>query len=105
MLNGYGEIGAAGGIQGFVGVGIGTAWSDLYVRNLPFEVPIFDDSESGLAWQLMAGVRVPVSERLETSLKYRYLRVENMGFEDFFGNQLDDDHGTSSLSVGLAYWF
>lgn len=105
MLNGYGEIGAADGFQGFVGAGIGAAWSDLYVRNLPFDIPIFDDSDSSLAWQLMAGLRLPVAERFEASLKYRYLQVENAGFNDFFGNQLDDDHATSSVSLGIAYRF
>ena len=84
MLNAYGEIGDADGLQGFVGAGVGMAWSELYVLNQPYDTPIFDDTDSSLAWQLLAGARLPVGANIEASLKYRYLTVTEVGFTDFF---------------------
>ena len=105
MLNAYADFGRDGGVQGFVGAGAGIAWSELYVLNQPFTIPVFDDTDSSLAWQLMAGARFPLGSDIEASLKYRYLQVQGAGFTDFFGNDLDDDHATSSISLGVAYRF
>ena len=45
----------------------------------------FTDRDNGLAWQLLAGVYMPISENIDVGLKYRYFHPH--GF-DFNGEQL-----------------
>jgi len=61
MVNGLLDFGGNDGIGGFVGGGVG------YAR-----VKEFGDSDSGLAWQALAGIYAPVSDNIDIGIKYRY---------------------------------
>ena len=58
------DFGGNGGVGGYVGGGVGYA-----------SVKQFGDSDSGFAWQLLAGVYAPVSDNIDVGLKYRYFRT------------------------------
>ncbi|HZV11175.1 MAG TPA: outer membrane beta-barrel protein, partial [Novosphingobium sp.] len=73
MLNGLLDFGPDNGLQGFVGGGVGVA--RVQERGLQSGYGL-DDSATGFAWQLLAGIRVPVSKNLDAGLKYRFFRGE-----------------------------
>jgi len=69
MINGLIDIGEDNSINGFLGGGIGVA-----------KVKELGDSNSGLAWQILAGVRTPISDNIDLGLKYRYFRTRSHNF-------------------------
>jgi len=71
MVNALLDLGGNGGIGGYVGGGAG------YAR-----VKEFGDSDSGFAWQLLAGVYAPVSDNVDVGLKYRYFRSSKLNMAD-----------------------
>ncbi len=73
MVNGLVDFGPDNGINGFVGAGVGRA-----------RVKMFGDSDSAWAYQLLAGVRAPVSDTIDVGLKYRYFRTGKLDFNDEF---------------------
>ncbi len=73
MLNGLLDFGGNGGIGGYVGAGVGYA-----------SVHAFDNSRSGIAWQLLAAVYYPVSDNIDIGLKGRYFMTGNLNNSDTF---------------------
>jgi opacity protein-like surface antigen len=69
---------------GFIGAGAGIA-----------NVKALGESDSGFAWQVIAGVRMPVSSNIDIGLKYRYFRSAKMDLNDTV------DFGTNG-SVGVG---
>ena len=57
------------GISAYVGGGVGVARTTYAIRSLAFR-----GSDSRFAWQLIAGVRFPISTNLDAGLKYRYFQ-------------------------------
>ena len=64
MLNGLVDFGGQTGIGGYVGAGAGYA-----------NVHQFNGSKGKFAWQLLAGLYMPVSDNIDVGLKYRYFRA------------------------------
>jgi opacity protein-like surface antigen len=73
MLNGLVDIGPSRGISAYFGGGVGVAQTRL-----------LGDSHSGLAWQLIAGARAPISENIDVGVKYRYFGTSRANFHDDF---------------------
>jgi len=71
MVNALLDVGGNGGIGGYAGVGGG------YAR-----VKEFGESDSGFAWQLLAGVYAPISNNIDIGLKYRYFRSSRLNMDD-----------------------
>ena len=69
MINGMFDFGDDAGWGGFVGGGVGLA-----------RVRLLGDSDSGVAFQGIAGVRTAVSDNIDVGLKYRYFRTSNMNW-------------------------
>ena len=61
MLNGLFDFGPDDGFQGFFGGGLGVARSELENGLIALNpaTGLYDDSDTGLAWQLLAGARAP----------------------------------------------
>ena len=72
------DFGADDSWQGFVGGGIGLARTRLTLETAALTARRLSDS--GFAWQLLAGVRYPVSDNIDFGLKYR-----------FYNHDLSDD--------------
>ena len=70
MVNGLVDFGFSSGVNFYAGAGLGRA-----------RVNLFDEKDSDWAGQLIAGVRVPVSEVIELGLKYRFFRTARLNFE------------------------
>lgn len=73
MLNGMVDFGGDEGVGGYLGGGIGEA-----------QVKRLTDSDSGLAWQLIAGIRVPIGPSIDAGLKYRYFSTGSLRFNGDF---------------------
>ena len=70
MLNGLADF-DLGGARLYGGAGIGRA-----------SVKMMGDKDSAWAYQLIAGVGVPISGNLEAGLKYRYFRTGSLNFQN-----------------------
>ncbi len=90
------------GIGAYIGGGIGHA-----------RVKMLGDSDSGLAWQAIAGARFPVSHHIDLGLKYRYFNSGKIKFSDDFEDNAgapftvatDGRLKTHSLLLSLIYNF
>ena len=105
MLNGLLDFGDDDGLQGFVGGGIGVArvqvsnGIDASVGNW------VDDSDTGFAWQALAGIRAPISDHWDVGLKYRYFNASKVDLVDNIGRSLQTDWTSHSILGSLIYNF
>ncbi|HQA18685.1 MAG TPA: outer membrane beta-barrel protein, partial [Novosphingobium sp.] len=70
MLNGLLDFGPDDGLQGFVGGGAGIGRVKV-VTDTPVAAYDINDSDSDFAWQVLAGIRLPVTNNVDVGLKYR----------------------------------
>ena len=105
MLNGLLDFGADDGLQGFVGGGVGVSRAKL-------ANDVVNDSDTGFAWQAIAGVRYPLTNNVDVSLKYRFFNQDNIDlipayttFAGPAGADVQSKLRTHSLLLGLAYNF
>jgi len=85
----------------YVGGGAGIAW----VRQT-FDSPADGDDikDSGLAWQLIAGVRYPMWTHFDLGVKYRYFHAGDLE-DEIDGDELESEFQSHSLLVSLIYNF
>jgi OmpA-OmpF porin, OOP family len=103
MVNGMLDFGDDDGLQGFVGGGVGVARVDVQTV---FAAPAYlDDSDTGLAWQALAGIRAPLSDRWDVGLKYRFFNAPNVDLVDRLGNNVETRFRSHSLMGSLVYNF
>ena len=83
MVNLLLDFGDDDGLSGYAGVGVGLA-SVKYsaATDTPFGPLSFSDTDSGLAWQGILGLRYAVSSNIDIGLKYRFFNVPNLKFSD-----------------------
>lgn len=105
MANALLDLGRDGGPQVFAGGGVGYGWFNL--RGDLESVPgtFVDDSDGGLAWQLLAGLRVPLNDNIDLGLKYRFFNVENLNFLSPGGDRFDTDFRSHSILGSLIFNF
>ncbi|HCF24639.1 MAG TPA: flagellar motor protein MotB, partial [Novosphingobium sp.] len=103
MMNGLLDFGDDDGLQGYVGGGAGIG--RVKVRAASPSLTYVDDSDSGFAWQVIAGLRHPVSSNVDVGLKYRMYNQQNVGLVSPRGAALDTDFRSHSLMLTLGYNF
>ncbi|WP_031318625.1 outer membrane beta-barrel protein, partial [Blastomonas sp. CACIA14H2] len=90
MLNGLIDFGPDDGLQGFVGGGVGVARTDMTIAaTRPGRIAFIDDSDTGFAWQVLAGVRAPISDSWDVGLKYRFFNSDSVDLIDVGGRGFD----------------
>lgn len=102
MVNGMLDFGEDDGIQGFVGGGAGVARVDVAPV---FAGPFLDDSDTGFAWQAIAGVRAPLTRNWDVGLKYRFFNVDNIDLVDQRGRDVSTRFRSHSILGTLTYNF
>ena len=108
MLNGMVDFGSDDGIQGFVGGGVGVARASIDNAIGGPLVAVsnwLDDSDTGFAWQAIAGVRAPISDSWDVGLKYRYFNMPGIDLVDSVGNNIDTRWKSHSILGSLIYNF
>jgi outer membrane protein OmpA-like peptidoglycan-associated protein len=103
MVNGLLDFGDDDGIQGFVGGGVGVARVDVQTV---FAAPTFlDDSDTGFAWQALAGIRAPLSDSWDVGVKYRLFNANKVNMVDRLGRNIDTRFRSHSVMGSLIYNF
>ena len=105
MLNALADLGPDGGTQFYAGGGVGYGWVDLDGDIEDGPTPFVDDSDSGFAWQGIAGVRFPLSDSADIGVKYRYFNVENLRMVSPGNDRFDTDFSSHSLLASLIFNF
>ena len=80
LLNGLIDLGDDDGMQVYAGGGVGYGRVNLQAQGniVPNRVFSMHDSDDGFAWQLLAGVRVPLTGNWDAGLKYRFYNQSNV---------------------------
>jgi len=102
MVNGLLDFGDDDGLQGFVGGGVGVARVSV---EPVFAGPFLDDSDTGFAWQAIAGVRAPISKNWDVGLKYRFFNASNLDLVDQVGRDVSTRFRSHSILGTLTYNF
>lgn len=105
MLNGLLDFGEDNSLQGFIGGGVGVARVDYDVSLNRAGPGFVDDSDSGFAWQAIAGVRAPITDRVDAAIKYRFFNADKIKLVDGIGRSLDTRWRSHSLMGSLIYNF
>ncbi|WP_326525307.1 OmpA family protein [Sphingomonas sp.] len=105
MVNALLDFGDDDGVQGFLGGGAGVARvkADGYALNT--RGAFLDDSDTVFAWQALAGIRAPLGDHLEASLKYRFFNADDVRLVDVSGRTFDGRYRSHSILGGLIYNF
>ena len=107
MANGLFDIGGEGTDIGAVfGGGVGIA----RVQHANYQLvdggrSFIDDSDTGVAWQVLAGVYKPLSDHVDLGLKYRFMNVDNVDTFTTNGLATQTRYRSHSLMLTLAYNF
>ncbi len=104
MVNGLLDFGDDDGVQGFVGGGVGVARVKNSVALNTF-MDSLDDSDTVFAWQAIAGIRAPLSDSIDVSLKYRFFNADNVKLVDASGRTWDGRFRSHSILGGLIFNF
>ncbi len=110
MVNLLLDFGDDSGWSGFVGPGIGLAsvryeiGSDGFDEDFDFDGST-SESDSGIAWQVTAGVRKAITYNLDFGVKYRFFNVKNIEFGDANDGELSGRFRSHSLLASLVYNF
>ncbi|PKP96986.1 MAG: flagellar motor protein MotB, partial [Alphaproteobacteria bacterium HGW-Alphaproteobacteria-13] len=102
MVNGLLDFGPDDGLQGFVGGGVGVARTSI---EPVFASAFLDDSDTGFAWQAVAGVRAPISSNWDVGLKYRFFNHDKVKLVDQLGRDVEGRFRSHSILGTLTYNF
>lgn len=107
MINGMLDFGPDDGLGGYVGGGAGVAkvWENR-IKLAPGTGSMLADTDTGFAWQAIAGVRYPVGPHVDVGLKYRFFnaeKVQTVGRYD--GSDYKTRFRSHSLLASLVYNF
>ncbi|WP_156441995.1 outer membrane beta-barrel protein, partial [Blastomonas sp. CCH7-E1] len=105
MVNGLIDFGPDDGLQGFVGGGVGVARTDFNGSTQPGTGPYIDDSDTGFAWQVLAGIRAPISDSWDVGLKYRFFNSDSVDLLSVNGREFDGRFRSHSILGSIIYNF
>jgi OOP family OmpA-OmpF porin len=105
MVNGLLDFGPDDGVQGFVGGGVGVA--RVKFRNLNFfsNFPFLSDSDTNFAYQGLAGVRAPLTDNVDVSLKYRFFNSAHIDVVNIGNQSIRTRFRSHSILGGLTMNF
>jgi OmpA-OmpF porin, OOP family len=101
MGNLFYDFNRGGGIEPYVGIGVGSARLNA---NATDGIDSVDDSDTVLAYQGMIGLAAALSDNLSLDVGYRYF-VADGGEFDGTGGTLEADYEHQAVTVGLRYQF
>lgn len=105
MVNGMLDFGSDDSLSGFVGGGAGVARVKAHDYALNTNGSFLDDSDTVFAWQAIAGVRAPISENIDVTLKYRFFNADNVKLQDVAGRNYDGRFRSHSILGGVTFNF
>jgi opacity protein-like surface antigen len=88
----------------FVGAGIG--YADVDAADFEFAgAPLVDDSDSGLAWQLRAGIAFSIFPMTDMTVGYRYFVTDDLKMSNSLGDVDVDKLKSHIFELGLRFSF
>jgi opacity protein-like surface antigen len=94
-------------ITPFVGAGIG--YADVKADNFAFGgapvSPLVDDSDSGLAWQLRAGIAFAIFPLTDMTIGYRYFVTDDLDMSNALGDVEIEKLKSHIFELGLRVTF
>jgi OmpA-OmpF porin, OOP family len=105
MLNGLLDFGPDDGLSGFVGGGVGIARVKQDVSIDPAGPSFLNDSDTGFAWQALAGIRAPLNDHWDVGFKYRFFNANGVNLIDRIGRSVDTKYRSHSILGSLIYNF
>jgi OmpA-OmpF porin, OOP family len=105
MLNGMFDVGGDNGWGASVGGGVGIAQIKAKNYATGTLAPFVNDSDTGFAWQLLAGLRKAISENVDLTLDYKYFNEANVQLIAQNGATLNSNFRSHSLLAGFTYNF
>ena len=104
MVNGLLDFGPDDGLQGFVGGGVGVSRAKIAVISR-FAPSNISDSDTGFAWQALAGVRAPLSSAVDVGLRYRFFNQDHIDLVNASSTNVRTRIRSHSLMGTLTYNF
>jgi iron complex outermembrane recepter protein len=109
LLNGMFDVGGNEHTPWAVQAGGGIGLANVNSRRWALEdsvAPAFQvDNKNGLAWQVLAGVRRTLTERLDLTLKYRFFSVNDLDLFTTNANEINGTVSSHSITAGAAINF
>ncbi|AYJ85931.1 OmpA family protein [Sphingomonas paeninsulae] len=105
MVNGLLDFGSDDGLSGFVGGGAGVGRVKLGNYGIRTQGTLTDDSDTGFAYQAIAGVRYPVTTNVDVGLKYRFFNENRVDLINTDGVSQRTRFRSHSLLASLIYNF
>ncbi|WP_235785757.1 outer membrane protein, partial [Sphingomonas sp. PR090111-T3T-6A] len=106
MVNALLDFGDDKGISGYVGGGAGVARVKADSWRFGADFPdLVDDSDTRFAWQAIAGVRAPVTDKIDVGVKYRFFDVTRVKLTDLNGDQTKGRFRSHSLLASVIFNF
>ncbi|MDB5702737.1 MAG: OmpA family protein [Sphingomonadales bacterium] len=105
MVNGLLDFGSDDGLSGYVGGGAGVGRVKLANFGLTTTGAFLDDSDTGFAYQAIAGVRYPITTNVDFGLKYKFFNENKVDLIDANGRSERTRFRSHSLLASLVYNF
>jgi len=104
LVNGYLDF-LEGPLKPYVSAGLGFGHVDFDNHGITAVGTAMDDSATGFAWQVGAGISYAFTPQTTMELGYRYFSVENVGLVAVDGTESDVDIHSNQVMLGLRYAF
>lgn len=104
MANVLYDVPVAARVRPFLGAGLGVARVSANGIS-PVSSSRIDDTDTAFAWQAIAGLAYPVTDRTEATLSYRYFSVPDAGWRTDAGASVDSRYETHAIMAGFRYSF
>lgn len=107
MANLIFDVGVVSDFTFFVGGGAGVAQLDFSALARSSSGAFLDDDNDEwlFAWQAMAGVRKPLSEKIDIHVRYRYISVDETELIGFGGRVVYPGFTAHAVSAGITFNF
>jgi OmpA-OmpF porin, OOP family len=105
MLNGLFDFGSSDSWAGSVGGGVGIAQYKASKFATGTRAAFLDDSDTGFAWQVLAGIRKSISDNVDLNLGYKYFNIPKINTVASIGAPLRTKLATHNLMLGFTYNF
>ncbi len=105
MVNGLVDFGDEDAISGYIGGGVGVARVKLSEYRLRNGANFLNDSDTGFAYQGIAGIRAPLTDHIDVGLKYRFFNADKVDLVNTRGVAERTRFRSHSILGSLVYNF
>ena len=105
MVNALADFGPDDSLQAFVGGGVGVSRTKVTTAIDLSRPNGLEDSDTGFAWQILAGLRAPLSDRIDAGIKYRFFNQDNVSLVNAYADTLEGNFRSHSILGTLTYNF